>query len=204
MLIDDRFDLGDFGVKGKAIHTPGHTPSSISVILDSGGVIISGDLSTGCTHQLPMFAMDFPRAKESLRRVVSFEPAKIYFAHGGFLEPEIMQESDGLIIATPIYFAGITAQTKAWLDRIFSYIGMDLSPKLPRSKKSSFIFTQNQPNAVLFQVPIATFMKTVGLTGLPVKDYLLAYDLDARIKTPMIGKREFMEKTYLMGNVLLW
>jgi hypothetical protein len=151
-----------------------------------------------------MFAMDFPRAKESLRRVVSFEPAKIYFAHGGFLEPEIMQESDGLIIATPIYFAGITAQTKAWLDRIFSYIGMDLSPKLPRSKKSSFIFTQNQPNAVLFQVPIATFMKMVGLTGLPVKDYLLAYDLDARIKTPMIGKREFMEKTYLMGNVLLW
>jgi hypothetical protein len=37
-----------------------------------------------------MFAMDFPRAKESLRKVVSFEPAKIYFAHGGFLEPEMV------------------------------------------------------------------------------------------------------------------
>jgi hypothetical protein len=58
---------------------------------------------------------------------------------------------------------------------------MDLSPKLPRSKKASFVFTQNQTNAVLFQVPIATFMKIVGLTGLPVKDYLLAYDLDAGI-----------------------
>jgi hypothetical protein len=37
-----------------------------------------------------MFARDFPRAKESLRRVVRFEPAKIYFTHGGFLEPEII------------------------------------------------------------------------------------------------------------------
>ncbi len=90
MLIDDRFDLRDFGVKGKAIHTPGHTPSSISVILDSGGVIIGGGSSIGCTHQLPMFARDFPRAKESLRWVASFEPTKIYSAHGGFLEPEMV------------------------------------------------------------------------------------------------------------------
>ncbi len=29
MLIDDRFDLRDFGVKGKAIHIPGHTLGSI-------------------------------------------------------------------------------------------------------------------------------------------------------------------------------
>ena len=62
----------------------------------------------------------------------------------------LIQESDGLIIATPIYFAGVTAQTKIWLDRLFPYIGMDLSPKLPESKKVSFIFTQNQPDPRLF------------------------------------------------------
>jgi len=48
---------------------------------------------------------------------------------------QLIQESDGLIVATPIYFAGVTAQTKAWLDRLFPYIGMDLSPKLQESKK---------------------------------------------------------------------
>ena len=63
---------------------------------------------------------------------------------------------DGLIVATPIYFVGVTAQTKAWLDRLFLYIGMGLPSKLP-SKKASFIFTQNQPNEVLFQVPIGNF-----------------------------------------------
>lgn len=87
---------------------------------------------------------------------------------------QLMQESDGIIVASPIYFAGVTAQTKIWLDRLFPYIGMDLSPKLPKLKKVSFIFTQNQPYARLFETPIATFMHMVGLTGLSVKDHMIA------------------------------
>jgi multimeric flavodoxin WrbA len=116
---------------------------------------------------------------------------------------QLIQESDGLIVATPIYFAGVTAQTKAWLDRLFPYIGMDLSPKLQESKKVSFIFTQNQPDARLFEIPIATFMQMVGLTGVSVKDHLLAYDLDAGIKPSVTEKKEFMEKAYRIGKELL-
>lgn len=116
---------------------------------------------------------------------------------------QLIQESDGLIIATPIYFAGVTAQTKIWLDRLFPYIDMDLSPKLPKSKKVSFIFTQNQPDSRLFLTPIATFMQMVGLTGLSVKDYLVAYDLDAGIKAPVTEKKEFMQKAYRIGKELL-
>jgi len=115
----------------------------------------------------------------------------------------MIQQSDGLIVATPIYFAGVTAQTKAWLDRLFPYIGMDLSPKLPGSKKISFIFTQNQPDARLFETPIRTFMHMTGLTGLSVKDHLIAYDLDAGVKPPVTEKKEFMEKAYRIGNELL-
>ena len=116
---------------------------------------------------------------------------------------QLISESDGVIVATPIYFAGVTSQTKAWLDRLFPYIGMDLRPKLPGSKKVSFIFTQNQPDARLFETPIATFMQMVGLTGLSVKDHLVACDLDAGIKTPVTEKKEFMEKAYRMGVELL-
>src|SRR5512145_1826385 len=43
----------------------------------------------------------------------------------------LMQESDGIIVASPVYFSGVTAQTKTWLDRMFPYIGMDLTPKMP-------------------------------------------------------------------------
>jgi multimeric flavodoxin WrbA len=116
---------------------------------------------------------------------------------------QLIQESDGLIIATPIYFAGVTAQTKAWLDRLFPYISMDLSPKLPELKKVSFIFTQNQPDARLFEIPIATFMHVVGLTGLSEKDHLLAYDLDAGRKPSVTEKKEFMEQAYRIGKELL-
>jgi multimeric flavodoxin WrbA len=116
---------------------------------------------------------------------------------------KLIQESDGIIVASPLYFASVTAQTKLWLDRMFPYIGMDLCPKLPRSKRVSFIFTQNQPDVHLFKTPIATFMHMVSLTGLSVKDHLIAYDLDAGFKQPVTENGEFMEKAYRIGKDLL-
>jgi multimeric flavodoxin WrbA len=115
----------------------------------------------------------------------------------------LMQESDGLIIATPIYFSTVTAQTKVWLDRMFPYIGMDLSPKMPAGKKVSFIFTQNQPDARLFESGIAAFIYAVGLSGLFVNDHMIAYDLDAGIKPPVTEKKEFMDTAYRIGRDLL-
>ncbi len=114
----------------------------------------------------------------------------------------LMQESDGIIVATPIYFAGVTAQTKTWLDRLFPYIGFSLRPKMPQ-KKVSFIFTQNQPDAGLFEASIRTFMQMVGLTGLSPRDFLLACDLDAGVKPPVSGKQEIMEQAYRLGRDLL-
>ena len=116
---------------------------------------------------------------------------------------QLMRESDGIIVATPIYFGDVTAQTKIWLDRLFPFIGMDLSPKMPGSKNISFIFTQNQPDERLFETPIRTFMHMTGLTGLVVKDYLIAYDLDAGYKPPVIEKKEFMDKANKIGRELL-
>ncbi|MCK9578874.1 MAG: flavodoxin family protein [Methanoregula sp.] len=116
---------------------------------------------------------------------------------------QLMKECDGMIVASPIYFAGVTAQTKAWLDRLFPYIGMDLSPKMPPGKKVSFIFTQNQPDARLFATPIATFMQMVGLTGLPVKDHMLACDLDTGVKPPVEDNKKVMEQAYHLGKNLI-
>nr|WP_319377147.1 flavodoxin family protein [uncultured Methanoregula sp.] len=116
---------------------------------------------------------------------------------------EHMKEADGIIIATPIYFAGVTAQTKVWLDRLFPYIGMTLKPKMTPGKKISFIFTQNQPDARLFETPVQTFMQMVGLTGLAVQDHMLACDLDAGMKPPVEGKTDLMEEAYRIGRELL-
>jgi len=116
---------------------------------------------------------------------------------------EKMRDADGIIVASPIYFSDVTAQTKLWMDRMFPYIGMDLSPKLPSSKKVSFIFTQNQPDAAMFDRPIRVFMYVVGLTGLGVKDHMVAYDLDAGYKPPVTDHKNFMDAAYDIGRNLL-
>ena len=116
---------------------------------------------------------------------------------------QLMQESDGLIIASPIYFSTVTAQTKAWLDRMFPYVSMNLVPKLPKSKKISFIFTQNQPDAHLFESGIGSFMYAVGLSGITVKDHMIACNLDTGVKPPVTEKKELMEKAYKLGKDLL-
>jgi putative NADPH-quinone reductase len=114
-----------------------------------------------------------------------------------------VQESDGLIVVSPIYFSGVTAQTKAWLDRMFPYMNMNLVPKLQKTKKVSFIFTQNQPDARLFRNGIESFTYAVGLSGLTVKDHLVACDLDAGTKPPVTGQKECMETAYRIGRDLL-
>jgi multimeric flavodoxin WrbA len=115
----------------------------------------------------------------------------------------LMQDSDGLIIASPIYFSTVTTQTKAWLDRMFPYVSMNLVPKLPASKKVSFIFTQNQPDARLFEGGIGAFMYAVGLSGLTVMDHMIACDLDTGVKPPVTEKKELMDTAYRMGKDLL-
>lgn len=101
---------------------------------------------------------------------------------------QLMKESDGMIVATPVYFGGVTAQTKVWLDRMFPYIGMDLSPKMPKGKKVSSIFTQNQPDARLFQAGTDSFMFAVGLANMAVKDHMIGNNLDAGNKPPVDEK----------------
>ncbi|MDD4127873.1 MAG: flavodoxin family protein [Methanomicrobium sp.] len=115
----------------------------------------------------------------------------------------LIEESDGFVVASPIYFGGVTAQTKAWLDRMFPYIDFNLVPKLSASKKVSFIFTQNQPDAGFFKSGIESFMFAVGLSGLGVKDSLIAADLDEGRKPPVRENKEYMEKAYLIGKNLL-
>jgi multimeric flavodoxin WrbA len=116
---------------------------------------------------------------------------------------QMMRESDGIIVAAPIYFGDVSAQTKTWLDRLFPFIGMDLSSKMPGKKKISFIFTQNQPDEKLFEAPVRSFMYMTGLTGLVTKDCMIAYDLDAGQKPPVTGKKEFMDRAYGIGMNLV-
>jgi multimeric flavodoxin WrbA len=116
---------------------------------------------------------------------------------------EAIHKADGILVASPIYFGGVTAQTKAWLDRLFPLIGMNVNSLMAKGKKAAFIFTQNQPAPELFSNYIEGFKMMIGFIGFEVKDTLLAYNLNKGYKPMATENREFMTKAYELGRGLL-
>jgi hydroxyacylglutathione hydrolase len=91
ILIQEEFDLYEYGIQGKVIHTPGHTPGSLSVLLDSGEVIV-GDLIMSFFPRkqpgYPIFAADLSQVKSSIAKVVKYNPKRFYCSHGGPYDPK--------------------------------------------------------------------------------------------------------------------
>ena len=112
-------------------------------------------------------------------------------------------EADGLVIASPIYFCDVTAQTKLFTDRLFPLIDKNVHSLLPKGKRVSFIFTQNQEDPSLFESSIKTFMGVFRLLGYKIKDHLLVPDLDMGMKPLVTENSRIMKKAYALGTDLL-
>lgn len=94
LIVESIFDLNQYGVAGKIIHTPGHSDCSITVILDSGEAIV-GDmlLSSPFTGEpcVAYFANDEKALFENIQ--VLLENAHTFYSgHGGpFTKEEILK-----------------------------------------------------------------------------------------------------------------
>lgn len=90
-LMDDELNLHPYGIDGCAVATPGHTPGSVSILLDNGEVI-AGDLLGG-GRLFGLFQLGWPRyhhyytdmgaANKSIAKIMETNPAKIFVGHGG-------------------------------------------------------------------------------------------------------------------------
>lgn len=89
IVVEGRFDLSELGVEGSLIHTPGHTPGSISIVLDSGealvGDLVMGGILSSSKPGRPIFAYDLEEAEMSLKKLLKadLEIRRFYAAHGG-------------------------------------------------------------------------------------------------------------------------
>jgi glyoxylase-like metal-dependent hydrolase (beta-lactamase superfamily II) len=95
ILVDEEYDLAAYGISGKIIHTPGHSPGSVSVILDNGEALI-GDLvrKEGSDRiGLGMFYEDKNVLLDSLEKVAAFEPRIVYLSHGTHIDNRALKEA---------------------------------------------------------------------------------------------------------------
>jgi hydroxyacylglutathione hydrolase len=85
-LGDRPFSLSAFQIRGKVLHTPGHTKGSISLILDSGEAFV-GDLAMSGFPRLTgpgpfVLGDDLQDMKMSWQRLLDEGTTKIFPAHG--------------------------------------------------------------------------------------------------------------------------
>lgn len=94
--------LADFHFPGKVIHSPGHTPGSMLVLLE-GGEMLTGDTLVGLAGKriFPPFAEDPAALMESWKLISSLiskgKVRRFFPAHGASISPErFMAEYRGL------------------------------------------------------------------------------------------------------------
>ena len=82
IFIDEGFDLSEYGMNAKILHTPGHTAGSIG-ILTAEGDLISGDtfINNGKPSGAPN-ACDFEKLAASIGRLKKINMKAVYPGHG--------------------------------------------------------------------------------------------------------------------------
>lgn len=89
--IDDRFDLGVFGIEGYLMHTPGHSSGSMSAIID-GEIALVGDAMMGVypgSIFIP-FADDIPEMVRSWQRLLETHCRLFLPAHGNAIPADLV------------------------------------------------------------------------------------------------------------------
>jgi len=97
VLPDEGFSLSGYGIPGEVIHTPGHSPGSVSVLLETGDVFV-GDLAMNgfpLRHGpgLPIFAEDLEEVRRSWKLLLDRGAKTVYPAHGKPFSVDIIRRT---------------------------------------------------------------------------------------------------------------
>lgn len=95
-LTNNDVPLADWGIPGEIIYTPGHSPGSISILLETGDAFV-GDLAMNAfpmrlSPGLPFFADSLETVKNSWKLLLDKGVKRIYPAHGNPFSADIIKK----------------------------------------------------------------------------------------------------------------
>ncbi len=94
IIINDNYDLNDFGIAGEIIFTPGHTVDSLSIILDNGSCIVGDTLFNFFPNTVyPPFADDEQELINSWQKLKRCGCEDFYPGHGSKFSKEKFDNS---------------------------------------------------------------------------------------------------------------
>lgn len=115
LFLSDGQSLTAFGLAAQVMHTPGHTPGSVSLMFDDGAAIV-GDLLMGgymggriLSHhpRQHYFAANPTQLPASLSRVLGQNPHTLYVGHGGPLEATAVRSCFGADLPLAFTTSGV-------------------------------------------------------------------------------------------------
>lgn len=93
---NEDFGLSDYGIDGYVMHTPGHTPGSVSVVLKTGegfvGCMAHWGFPFRTTPGLPIYAADIEQLKLSWKKLMERGVKIIFPAHGRPFPVDLMRK----------------------------------------------------------------------------------------------------------------
>jgi len=95
-LGDKPFSLAEYGISGRVMPTPGHSPGSVTVLLDTGEAFV-GDAAMNAFPMRwgpgpPVFAEDLSQLKQSWRTLLDAGARTIYPGHGRPFSAEVIKK----------------------------------------------------------------------------------------------------------------
>lgn len=112
-----------------------------------------------------------------------------------------MEEADGIILATPIYFFDITAQAKTVIDRLYCYFMNEKYSELFSNKNVAIIATNGGAPVEAFEGSLKTQMVAFETLGFKTGDILVLGDNN--IPGAIKEKEDQLEKAKALGENLL-
>ncbi|SES97597.1 Multimeric flavodoxin WrbA [Methanococcoides vulcani] len=113
-----------------------------------------------------------------------------------------IEEADGFVFGSSIYFFQFTGQMRLFLDRCYALVDAELKPRIPVGKKAVLVRSQGAPDKSTYENVFDEFSECLTtFFGMEVKDRLVAagFDLPREVKKDT----ELMEKAKLAGLHLL-